>query len=79
MEIGNLNAIRTLVLSDLGITVISREAVCKELESKALCSIPIHGVNLAREFRFVYRHDSLAKRFIQDFMAFCLEQRRARA
>ena len=74
MEIGNISAIRTLVLANLGITVISREAVRRELESKALCSIPIHGFDLAREFRFVYRHDSLAKGFIKDFMGFCLEQ-----
>ncbi len=76
MEIGNLNAIRTLVLSNLGVTVISREAVRKELESKALCSIPIRGIDLAREFRFVYRNDSLARGFIKDFIGFCLEQRK---
>lgn len=74
MEIGNLNAIRSLVLANVGVSVISREVVKAELATGELCHVPIQGMDLEREFCFVYLPDSLAMEFIHGFMDFCLEQ-----
>jgi DNA-binding transcriptional LysR family regulator len=70
MEIGNLNAIRTLVLENLGFTVISQEVVKEELANNRLVSIPINGVDLEREFNFVYLSHYQSKDFIDQFIGF---------
>jgi DNA-binding transcriptional LysR family regulator len=70
MEIGNLNAIRTLVLENLGITVISQEVVKEELANNSLVAIPINGVDLEREFNFVYLSHYQSKDFIDQFIDF---------
>ena len=74
MEIGNLNAIRSMVLANVGVSVISREVVKAELAAGDLCHVPIRGMNLEREFCFVYLPESLAMEFIEGFMDFCLGQ-----
>ncbi len=74
MEIGNLNAIRTLVLANLGVTVISKEVVAKEMKAKTLQAVPITGLNLEREFRFVYFRRSPAAEFLEEFIDFCTNQ-----
>jgi DNA-binding transcriptional LysR family regulator len=74
MEIGNLNAIRTLVLENLGITVISQEVVKDELANNLLVSIPINGVDLEREFNFVYLPHYRSKEFIEEFTDFAISE-----
>ncbi|NLK08610.1 MAG: LysR family transcriptional regulator [Firmicutes bacterium] len=71
MEIGNLNAIKSLVMDNVGVSVISAEVVKWELASGELCEIAIKGLDLEREFCFVYLPDSLARDFINEFMHFC--------
>ena len=74
VEIGNLNAIRTLVMANLGITVISREVVARELKNQTLCAIPIMDTNLEREFQFVYLDNHADSQFITGFMDYCIQQ-----
>jgi len=69
MEIGNLGAIKSLVEANLGVTVISREAVKKEVAAGTLKIIPIQNIKIMREFNFVFL-DHSPKDFIEDFMAF---------
>lgn len=69
MEIGNLGAIKSLVEANLGYTVISREAVKKEVEAGTLKIIPIRDIKFIREFNFVYLEHS-PQNFIEDLMAF---------
>ncbi|MFO7819448.1 MAG: LysR family transcriptional regulator [Halanaerobacter sp.] len=72
MEIGNLNVIRTLVVENLGITVISQEVVKEELANNRLVSIPINGVDLEREFNFVYLSHYKSRDFIDEFIDFAI-------
>ena len=54
MEIGDINAVISMVESNLGVTIISRE-VLKESVKKGLTKIvPIDGFSIMREFNFVY-------------------------
>lgn len=69
MEVGSIGAIKSLVEANLGYTVISREAVKRELDSGALTIIPIQGIRIIREFNFVFL-DQSPKDFIDDFMSF---------
>lgn len=69
MEVGSIGAIKSLVEANLGYTVISREAVKRELDSGTLTIIPIQGIRIIREFNFVFL-DQSPKDFIDDFMSF---------
>ena len=71
MEVGNLNATITLVASNVGISIISKEAVREELLEKKLIHIPVEGFKLEREFNFVYSNAEYTKTFIEEFIKFC--------
>ena len=69
MEVGSIGAIKSLVEANLGYTVISREAVKREVEAGVLSIIPIQGVKIIREFNFIFL-DQSPKEFINDFTKF---------
>ena len=71
MEIGSLNAIKKMVEMNAGVSVISREAVKREIGDGSLAEVEISGFDLEREFNFVWTADSYNKDFIEDFMEFC--------
>jgi DNA-binding transcriptional LysR family regulator len=71
LEIGSLNAIRSLVLADLGVTIISREVVKEELRAGSLRAVTIADLDLDREFCFVYLPQPPAQDFIAHFADFC--------
>ncbi len=54
MEVGSIGAIKSLVEANLGCTVISREAVRREMEAGTLTAVPIQGVKIMREFNFIF-------------------------
>ena len=70
MEIGDITALISLVESNLGCTIISREAIKTSVEAKALKVIPIKDFHIIREFNFVYLDESQYN-FIDDFISFC--------
>lgn len=71
MEIGSISAIKSLVESNLGYTVISREAVKRELQAGSMVTVPIKNVSITREFNFVYMNEG-DKDFVGNFIHFCL-------
>ena len=72
MEVGSLSAIKKLVLSDAGVSIISKEAVKKELVEGTLVHIPIENLRLEREFNFVYCRGLHADDFIDEFIEVCI-------
>ncbi len=69
MEMGSIGAIKSLVEANLGYTIISKEAVKREVESGTLAIIPIEGVRFIREFNSIYLENSPFD-FIESFMGF---------
>lgn len=69
MEIGNIHALVSLVESNLGVTVISRDAIADLLKSGTLCEVSISGMRIFREYRFIYLDDRIS--FIPEFIAYC--------
>ncbi|SFM15312.1 selenium metabolism-associated LysR family transcriptional regulator [Salibacterium qingdaonense] len=59
MELEHTESIKSVVESDLGIMIISRNAIKKELELGTLREIPINGIRLRRFFHAVYKKDKL--------------------
>lgn len=69
MEIGNIHALVSLVESNLGVTVISRDAIADSLELGTLCQVSLSGMPIFREYRFIYLDNRIS--FIPDFIAYC--------
>lgn len=70
MEIGSISAIKSLIESNLGYSIISRETIKKELTQGTIKEIIIKDVHIFREFNFVYLQKD---EFIDTFMKFCCE------
>jgi DNA-binding transcriptional LysR family regulator len=70
MEIGDISAIKSLVESNLGYTVISREAIKREAELGVIKIVPIRDTIILREFNFIYLGEAEEK-FINHFISFC--------
>jgi LysR family transcriptional regulator, transcriptional activator of the cysJI operon len=70
MEIGSISAIKLLIESNLGYSIISRETIKKELEQNTIREVKIKGVNILREFNFVYLRE---EEFMNSFIEFCME------
>jgi DNA-binding transcriptional LysR family regulator len=68
MEIGSINALVSLVESNIGCTIISREAVKDSLETGKLVEIPMDDFKIMREFNFIYFEES---QFLRSFIKFC--------
>ncbi|MDD2401909.1 MAG: LysR family transcriptional regulator [Clostridia bacterium] len=69
MEIGNINALVSLVESNLGCTIISREAIKESLKAGTLKEIKIKDFKVYREFNFIYFDNNVE--FVDDFIDFC--------
>lgn len=61
IEIGNMSAIKELVSKDTGITFLYEIVAKKELEEEKLKKIEITGVNIKREFNFIFLKNSYYK------------------
>ncbi|MDD3225085.1 MAG: LysR family transcriptional regulator [Clostridium sp.] len=70
MEIGSINAIKSLIEENLGYSIISKETVQRELAQGSIKKVSIKNVSIYREFNFVYIQKDSA---IDDFIEFCTE------
>jgi DNA-binding transcriptional LysR family regulator len=59
LEIGNLNAIKKLVVQNRGISFIYQAAAKKELENNIISALKIKDFKIKREFNFVYLKSSV--------------------
>ncbi len=71
MEVGSIGAIKSLVQANLGYTVVSREAVKKEVREGLLVVVPIQGIKIMREFNFIFM-DMTQNSFIQEFVEYIM-------
>lgn len=69
MEVGDISAIKSLVESNLGYTIISKETIKEELNRRTIVIIPIKDIHIYREFNFLYMEEN---KFISEFISFCL-------
>lgn len=74
IEVGNLNVIKGIVEKNMGVSIISREAVRDELKRGKLVELKIKGVTLEREFNFVWLKESYNMEFIEAFIEYCQEK-----
>lgn len=71
LEIGNLNAIKTLVAENKGISFIYQAAAENYLKRNKISALKIKDFNIKREFNFVYLKDSIfAEKYLKYFELF---------
>lgn len=58
IKIGNMSAIKELVAKNTGITFLYEKVVEKEIEQGYLTKIDLSGIDITREFNFVFLKDS---------------------
>lgn len=68
MEIGSISAIKSLVENNMGLSIISKETIKKELKSGAIKTLKVKDLTFNREFNFVYLKGNS---FMDEFIKFC--------
>lgn len=68
MELGSTEAIKAAVESGLGVSIISKNAIKKELQLKLLKSFTIRNLPLYRSFYIAIRKDQVLKTTVDVFM-----------
>lgn len=67
IELGNINLIKDLVKDNLGISLMYKKAIEKEINNKELAFIDINNFDLYHEFNFIFLKDSIFKDDYVDF------------
>ncbi|VEF48628.1 LysR family transcriptional regulator [Bacillus freudenreichii] len=68
MELGSTEAIKSAVSSKLGVSIISKSAIKKELQLKLLKAYPIKDISFYRYFYIAFRKDQVLKETTELFI-----------
>ncbi|SHI19827.1 LysR family transcriptional regulator [Sporanaerobacter acetigenes] len=66
IEIDNITAIKELVASNLGVSIMAHSAIKEEEASGKLVVVPIENLNMVREINMVYHHDFKHTQVLKD-------------
>lgn len=73
MESASTSAIKKMVESGIGMAILSRQVVKKELLTKSLKELPFSDAEIAYRFYFIYHKDKYFSRALKAFMDVALE------
>ena len=73
-ECSNTGTIKEAVMAGLGVSVISRIEIQKELSEGRICAIPIKGVYLSRTFKMAWHKNKYLTPSMKKFIDFCGEK-----
>jgi DNA-binding transcriptional LysR family regulator len=68
LELGSTESVKSAVESGLGVSIISKSAIKKELKLQLLKTYRIEDISLLREFYIVYHRDTVLKPTVQAFI-----------
>lgn len=68
MELGSTQAIKSAVEAGLGVAVVSKNVIKKEMQLKLINTYQIQDVSFKRSFYIVYRKDTVLKRTAESFL-----------
>lgn len=69
MEIDSVVVIKELVASNMGVTIISKNACRKEVQKKKLVTLPIENMTMVREINMVYYREFRHPEILRDIQA----------
>lgn len=70
----NSEAIKNAVISNIGMSVISKMAVKSELEEEKLFHIPLDNIKFHRNFNIIYHKNKYITKAMKTFWKLCLEK-----
>ena len=70
IELGNTGAVKHAVEAGLGLSIVSRMAVLRELQEGRLCSLRIANLELQRQFCLCWHHERPFSRLTTAFIGF---------
>ena len=70
IELGNTGAVKHAVEAGLGLSIVSRMAVLRELQEGRLCSLRIANLVLQRQFCLCWHHEKPFSRLTTAFIGF---------
>jgi DNA-binding transcriptional LysR family regulator len=79
IELGNTGAVKHAVEAGLGISIVSRLAVLRELQEGRLCSLRVSGVTFERQIGLCWHHEKPFSRLTTAFIAFIQTYAKARS
>ncbi|MEE8502998.1 MAG: selenium metabolism-associated LysR family transcriptional regulator [candidate division NC10 bacterium] len=72
-ELGSTEAVRQAVKGGAGISVISLRAIQEDLERGTLCTVPLEGTRLIRDFYLVYHKNRSRSPLCETFITFLVQ------
>ena len=72
MVCNNSEAIKNAVMADMGISIISKMSVMKEIKENKLYTIPIEGIRFKRSFNIIYHKNKYITEAIREFWGICM-------
>ncbi|ABW18573.1 LysR family transcriptional regulator [Alkaliphilus oremlandii] len=70
MEVESITATISLVKENVGYTIISREAIKREVKEGSIVIVPIENFTMYRDFNFIYLYEKEMD-FMEDFIEYC--------
>jgi len=70
MEFGNTECVKKAVEAGLGISIISKHVINREVSSNSLRSIPLTGITTKRDFYIIYLKDKYRNNPVNAFLGF---------
>jgi len=68
VELGNPEAVKQAVIAGLGLAFLSTFAVGTELKVRSLVALKVHGLQVSRGLKIVYRKDKHLSRAVRAFI-----------
>ena len=68
LEIDNIGTIKELVKQGIGMSILPKSTLYKEISSKSLIVKPIQNMTMIREIKLVYLEESINKEFIDNIV-----------
>jgi DNA-binding transcriptional LysR family regulator len=70
MEFGNTECVKKGVEAGLGISIISKQVIAREVSLNLIRSIPLTGIMIKRNFNLIYLKDKYLNHLVQAFLDF---------
>ncbi len=74
IEFGNTEGVKKAVESNLGISILSKHTVSREIAVGLIIPLTLPGIDMERSFHFIYRRDKYITQAMKSFLALLKER-----
>lgn len=66
--VNNIEAIKNMIINNLGVSILPKLSVTKELESKVISYIEIKDISISRNFKLIYHKDKILNKYLDEIL-----------